>query len=103
MRKDDQVMVLAGKDRGKIGKVLAVYPEKDRALVENINRVKKHTRPNPAKGIAAGILEKEMPIHISNLQVICRECQKPTRVGFKRLEDGRKVRVCKKCAAIIDR
>ena len=99
IRKNDQVMVRAGKDRGKKGRVLSVVPGKNRVIVEGVNLIKRHTRPNPNKGIQGGILEREAPIQISNLKVICPECDKASRLGRRRLEDGRGVRVCKNCGA----
>jgi large subunit ribosomal protein L24 len=103
IKKEDQVLVTAGRDRGKTGKVLRVFPEKKRAVVENINFVYRHTRANPQRNIKGGKVEKESPIHLSNLKVICRECGKATRVGFTQLSDEKKVRVCKKCGGTIDR
>ncbi len=94
---------MAGKDQGKTGKVLRIFPAKNRAIVENINFLRRHTRPNPQKNIKGGIVEREAPIHLSNLKVICRECNKPTRIGFSVLADGSKVRACKKCGGTIDR
>jgi large subunit ribosomal protein L24 len=96
------VYVLAGKDRGKTGKVLKVYSDKDRAVVEGINNIQKHTRPNPQKNVKGGILPKEAPIHISNLMVVCKRCNKHARVGTSVTQDGRKVRVCKNCNELID-
>lgn len=101
IKKNDQVLVTAGKDRGARGKVLRVLPQKGRAIVERINLIKRHTRPNPQRGIQGGILETEAPIHMSNLMLICPECGKPSRTGRKRLEDGRTVRVCKSCDATV--
>jgi large subunit ribosomal protein L24 len=95
IRKDDRVMVTAGKDKGKIGKVLRVMPAKQSALVEKVNMIKRHTRPN-AKG-QGGIVEREAPIHVSNLAVLCTKCNEPARLGSARLEDGSRARVCKKC------
>ena len=103
IRKNDMVKVLAGKDRGKTGKVLKVLPARNRVVVENINFIKKHTRANPQRNIQGGVLEKELPIVASNLIVICPECSKPTRVGSRHLEDGKSVRVCKKCDGVIDK
>ena len=97
IRKDDKVMVITGKDAGKIGKVLKVLPKKDRVLVEKVNVAKRHVRPNPNKREPGGIVEKEMPIHVSNLMVVCSACGKPTRVGYRYTEDGKKIRFCKKC------
>jgi len=101
VKKNDQVLVIAGKDRGARGKVLRVLPAENRAIVERVNMIKRHTRPNPQKGIQGGILEREAPIHLSNLMVICPDCGKPSRTGSKRLEDGRGVRVCKSCEATL--
>lgn len=102
IRRNDNVQVTAGKDKGKTGKVLRVYPEKQRAVVEKINQIYEHVKPNPQKGIKGGIVQKEGPIHVSNLLVICPTCNKPARVGHVVLNDGKKVRVCKKCHANID-
>ena len=99
VKKNDQVLVTTGKDSGARGRVLRVLSEKGKAIVERVNMIKRHTRPNPNKGIQGGILEREAPIQVSNLMVICPECGKPSRLGRKRLEDGRGVRVCKKCSA----
>ena len=99
VKKNDQVLVTTGKDRGARGRVLRVLAADGKAIVERVNMIKRHTRPNPNKGIQGGILEREAPIQVSNLQVICPECGKPSRLGRKRLEDGRGVRVCKQCSA----
>ena len=99
IHKDDKVMVIAGKDEGKIGKVLKVLRKSDRVLVEKVNVAKRHVRPNPYKREPGGIVEKEMPIHVSNLMVVCSACGKPTRVGYRYTEDGKKIRFCKKCTA----
>jgi large subunit ribosomal protein L24 len=99
VKKNDQVLVTTGKDRGTRGKVLRVLASKGKAIVERVNMIKRHTRPNPNKGIQGGILEREAPIQVSNLKVICPECGKPSRLGRKRLDDGRGVRVCKQCDA----
>jgi large subunit ribosomal protein L24 len=96
IHKDDRVMVTVGKDKGKIGKILRVLRKKDRVLVEKVNMVKRHTRPNPYKQQAGGIVEKEMPVHISNVMIVCNACASPTRTGFRE-EGGKKVRFCKKC------
>ena len=101
VKKNDLVMVTTGKDKGKTGKVLRVYPEKQRAVVEKINQIYEHVKPNPQKGIKGGIVQKEGPIHVSNLLVICPTCNKPARVGHVVLNDGKKVRVCRKCGAEI--
>jgi large subunit ribosomal protein L24 len=96
VRKGDTVVVNAGKDRGKRGKVLRVYPGKGTALVERVNLLKKHTRPNPQKNIQGGILERESPIRMDNLQVICPSCGEAARTGSHRTAEGAK-RFCKKC------
>jgi large subunit ribosomal protein L24 len=101
VKRNDQVVVIAGKDRGARGRVLRVLPRAHKAVVERINLIKRHTRPNPQRGIQGGILEREGPIHISNLMVICPECGKPSRLGRTRLEDGRGARVCKRCGATL--
>ncbi len=103
IRRNDSVQVIAGKDRGKKGRVLRVLAEKNRLVVEGINFVKRHTRPNPGKGVKGGILEKEAPLHASNVQLVCPECSAPTRIGHKVLEDGRKVRICRKCEGVVDK
>ncbi len=103
LKKEDKVLVLAGKDRGKTGRVLRVIPGKGRALVEGVAFVKRHTRPNPSRNIKGGIVERESSLHVSNLKVICSECGAPTRIGHSVLEDGKKVRVCKKCKGILDK
>lgn len=101
IKKNDSVQVVAGKDKGKTGKVLRVIPKKDRAIVEKINMIKRHMKPNQQTR-QGGILEKEAPIHISNLMLICSKCTDPTRVGYKVLDGNRKVRYCKKCQEVID-
>jgi len=103
IKKNDQVKVVAGKDRGKLGKVLRLHLDKGRAIVEGINFHKKHTKANPAKGVQAGITQQESPIRLSNLMIICPECGKQTRVKHKSLEDGSKQRVCAKCGGSLDK
>ena len=103
VRKNDQVKVIAGKDRGKLGKVLRVQLAKDTAIVEGINFRKKHTKANPAKGVQAGITQQETPIHASNLMIVCPECGKQTRVKHHVLEDGSKTRVCAKCGGSLEK
>jgi large subunit ribosomal protein L24 len=100
--KTDSVMVLSGKSRGKTGKILKVFPDQNRAVVEGVNLIKRHQRPT--KDLPrGGIVEKEGSIHISNLKVICPKCNRPTRIGIKILEDQSKVRFCKHsdCGEII--
>jgi large subunit ribosomal protein L24 len=96
VKKDDKVKVLTGKDKGKIGKVLKVLRKKDRILVEKVNIIKRHTRPN-AKNRQGGILESEAPIPWSNVMLMCNKCMAPTRIRHKALEDGKKIRTCAKC------
>jgi large subunit ribosomal protein L24 len=103
IRRNDSVQVMAGKDRGKKGRVLRVIADKNRLIVEGVNFVKRHTRPNPGRGVKGGILEKEAPLHASNVQLVCPECSAPTRIGHKVLEDGRKVRICRKCEGVVDK
>lgn len=102
VKKNDEVYVLSGKDRGKTGKVLKVYPATNRAIVEGINFTQKHTRPNPQKNIKGGILPKEAPIHLSNLMVVCKRCSERSRVTFTVMPDGRKLRICKNCDELLD-
>ncbi len=101
VKRNDQVVVTAGKDRGARGKVLRVFPVAGTAVVERINMVKRHTRPNPQQGVQGGILEREAPIAVSNLQVICPNCGEPSRLGRTRLEDGGAARVCKNCDTVL--
>jgi large subunit ribosomal protein L24 len=101
IKKNDVVQVIAGKDKGKSGKVMRVIPKKDRVIVEKINMVKRHMKPNQQTR-QGGILEKEAPIAVSNLMLVCSKCTDPTRVGYRILDDDRKVRFCKKCGEVID-
>ena len=101
IKKGDQVVVLAGKDKGKQGAVLSVL-DGEKVVVENINMVKKHTKANPMKGEPGGILDKEMPMHISNVAILNPATGKADRVGFKTLEDGRKVRYFKSNGEVVD-
>lgn len=102
VKKDDLVMVIAGKEKGKSGKVLRVLPEESRVLVENLNVVKRHSRPSRTNA-EGGIIEKEAPIAASNVQLICQGCNAPARTGIRVLEDGTKARFCKKCNEIVDK
>jgi large subunit ribosomal protein L24 len=101
LRKGDQVVVISGKDKGRQGTVLKVM-DYDQVLVESINMVKKHTKPNPMKGVEGGIVEKEMPLHVSNVMLFNPVSNKGDRVGFKVLEDGRKVRYFKSNGEVVD-
>jgi large subunit ribosomal protein L24 len=102
VKKNDQVYVLSGKERGKIGKVLRVFRDKDRAIIEGLNFIQKHTRANPQRNIKGGILPKESSIHLSNLMVVCKRCNKRTRIAHTTMKDGRKVRVCRNCDELLD-
>ena len=102
IRKNDQVQVIAGRDKGKRGRVLQVIPEKNRLVVEGVGMIKRHTRPNPQKNVKGGIVEREAAIHASNVMLVCPETSVPTRVGAKFLGDGRKVRVARKSGATVD-
>jgi large subunit ribosomal protein L24 len=101
IKKSDKVIVLVGKERGKIGTVLKVDSEKERVIVEKVNIVKRHSRPSAQTG-KGGIIEKEAPLHISKVMIVCNKCTEPTRIGNRILEDGSKVRVCKKCGEPMD-
>lgn len=101
IKKDDKVKVIAGKDKGKIGKVLKVNRKKNRVLVENVNMVKRHARPS-AQNRQGGIVEGEAAIHWSNLMLMCGKCMSATRIKMQRLENGKKVRACSKCDEIVD-
>jgi large subunit ribosomal protein L24 len=101
IKKNDEVLVIRGKDKGARGKVLRVFPSTGTAIVERINMMKRHTRPNPQKNVQGGVLEKEAPIRLSNLKLICPESGKPTRVGRKRLDDGSAARVAKVSGATL--
>ncbi|MBB6062225.1 large subunit ribosomal protein L24 [Thermosipho japonicus] len=102
IRKGDTVMVLSGKDKGKTGEVVRVIPKEDKVIVRGVNVVKRHQRPN-AQMRQGGIIEKESPIYACKVALVCPSCGKATRVGFRFLEDGTKVRYCKKCGEVIDK
>jgi large subunit ribosomal protein L24 len=101
IRRNDTVLVITGKDKGKKGKVRFAYPKKERILVEGINFIKKHMRAT-GQVRQAGIIEQEATIQVSNVMLLCNKCNHPTRVGFHTLEDGRKVRICRSCSEVID-
>ena len=103
IRKNDQVIVRAGKDRGKQGRVLMVIAAKNRVVVEGVNVIKRHTRPNPQKNIKGGIVEREASIHASNVMLLDPETNKPTRVGHQTLSDGRRVRIGRRSGAVVDK
>ncbi|HVB86844.1 MAG TPA: 50S ribosomal protein L24 [Candidatus Dormibacteraeota bacterium] len=97
IRHGDTVKVMSGRSKGKTGKVLSVNPAKNTVTVERANIIKKHTRANPSKNVRGGILDKEGPIHVSNVMLVCPGCGKHTRAGHSKLPDGTKVRVCRRC------
>jgi len=101
IRKNDNVLVVAGKDKGKKGKVRFAYPKKNRVLVEGVNFIKMHSRAR-AQVRQAGIIEREATIDVSNVMLVCSRCNHPTRIGNRKLEDGRKARVCRSCGEVID-
>lgn len=101
IRKNDTVLVVSGKDRGKKGKVRLAYPKKERVLIEGVNFIKRHTRAM-RQVRQAGIIEREAAIHVSNVMLLCSKCNHPTRIGFRFLDDGRKVRICRVCNEVID-
>ena len=102
IRKNDNVLVITGKDRGKRGRVLRVSPENNRLIVEGVNMIKRHTRPNPNKQVQGGIVEREASLAASNVQLVCPECGKKTRIGH-RIDGDRKVRICRKCEGVVDK
>lgn len=101
IKKDDKVKIITGKDNGKIGRVLKVNKKKNRVIVENINMAKSHQKPN-MQNRQGGIVDKEAPIHLSNVMLMCGNCVSPVRVKIQQLEDGKRVRVCRKCEEQID-
>ena len=103
IRRNDTVAVNTGKDAGKRGRVLKVLPEKNRLIVEGVNFIKRHTKANPQRNVKGGVAEREAPLHASNVQLVCPECGKPTRIGRRLLGDGRKVRICRKCEGVVDK
>ncbi len=103
IKKNDLVVVITGRDKGKKGKVLKVLPEKNKVIVEKVNFIKEFVRANPQRNIQGGIMEKEAPIHVSNLMIFCSECNRGVRVRRKILEDGSKVRICHRCGTVLDK
>ena len=103
IRKNDQVIVRAGKDRGKKGRVLSVVPAKNRVIVEGVNLIKRHTRPNPQRNIKGGIVEREAAIHLSNVMLVDPDSNEPTRIGKQVLSDGTRVRISRKSGQAIDK
>jgi large subunit ribosomal protein L24 len=101
IRKDDTVKVIAGREKGKTGKILKILSKRDRAVVEKVNMIKRHQRPGSLSR-QGGIVEKEGPVHVANLMVVCGKCGDAARLGRKMLEDGKRVRFCKKCGEILE-
>jgi large subunit ribosomal protein L24 len=101
IRKNDSVMVIGGKERGKTGKVLRVLSDKDTVIIERLNIVKRHSKPRGPQQ-AGGIVEKEAPIHVSNVMFMCDKCNAPVRIGHKLLADGSKIRICRRCNEAVD-
>jgi len=102
IRKNDNVVITTGKDSGKKGRVLKVLPGKGRVVVEGVNIIKRHTKPNPQRNIKGGIVEREGTVHASNVQLVCPECGKMTRIGH-RVDGDRQVRICRKCEGVVDK
>lgn len=102
IKKNDKVKVLTGKDAGRQGKVIKIFTDKGRALVERVNMVKRHTKPGGKVGQQGGIIEKEAPLNLAKLMLVCPKCSKPTRIGKRLLDSGERVRFCKKCSEQID-
>jgi large subunit ribosomal protein L24 len=103
IRKNDSVIVIAGRDAGKRGRVLRVLPDKGRLVVEGVNFIKRHTRPDPRRNIKGGIVQREAALSASNVQLVCPECNAQTRIGRRLLDDGRRVRYCVKCKGVVDK
>lgn len=101
IKKGDTAVVLSGKNKGKSGRVLSVLPSKEKVVIQGLNIVKKHMKPSK-KYTQGGIIEKEAPIHVSNVMLVCPKCSKPTRIAAAVLDDGKKPRTCKKCKEVID-
>jgi large subunit ribosomal protein L24 len=101
IRKNDSVMIIAGRERGKTGKVLRVLPEKDALIIERVNLVKRHSKPRGPQQ-PGGIVEKEASIHASNIMIMCDKCNAPVRIGHKQLSDGKKIRICRRCGEALD-
>jgi large subunit ribosomal protein L24 len=103
VRKNDRVVVITGKDKGKKGRIIEVLPRKRKVIVEGVNVAKRHNKANTRRGVQGGILERESPINVSNVMVICPHCNVATRVGHQVLGDGTRSRACKKCGATIEK
>jgi large subunit ribosomal protein L24 len=103
IRKNDQVLVIAGRDRGKKGRVLSVNPEKSRVIVEGVGMIKRHTKPNPQKNVKGGIVEREGAIHASNVMLVDPDTAAPTRIGYTVSKDGTKTRISRKSGNVVDK
>jgi large subunit ribosomal protein L24 len=103
IKKNDNVLVIAGRDRGKRGRVMVVTPGKNGVIVEGVNLIKRHTKPNPQKNVKGGIVERETSMSAAKVQVVCPQCGAATRIGHQVLEDGKKVRICRKCKGVVDK
>jgi large subunit ribosomal protein L24 len=103
IRKGDNVRIIAGRDAGKTGRVLSINAKKNTVVVEHASIIKRHTRPNPGKNIKGGIVEKEGPVNVSNVLIVCSSCGKHTRIGHTVLPDGKKVRACRRCGTTLDK
>ena len=103
IKKNDTVEVLSGKDRGRRGRVIEVLPKVSRVRIEGVNRIKRHTKPNPQRNVKGGIVEREDPIHVSNVALIDPKTDKPTRVGSKLLADGTRIRIAKRSGMALDK
>jgi large subunit ribosomal protein L24 len=103
LRKGDRVQVITGKDKGKKGKILYALPDKSKVVVEGLNKAKRHIKPTPKNPQAGGIIEKELSIHVSNVMLVCPSCGQPTRLGHQRDKEGKRIRICKKCGANVDK
>ena len=101
IKKDDTVIMIAGDEKGKSGRVLSILPSTDRVLIESLNMIKRHMKPGK-KYSQGGIIEKEAPVHLAKVMLVCPKCSKPTRIGNKILENGKKIRSCKKCGEVIE-
>jgi large subunit ribosomal protein L24 len=103
IRKGDNVKIIAGRDAGKTGRVLSINAKKNTLVVEHASIIKRHTRPNPGKNIKGGIVEKEGPVNVSNVMIVCPSCGKHARIGHTTLPDGKKVRSCRRCDTTLDK
>ncbi len=101
IKKNDTVMLISGDEKGKSGRVLSILPSKDRILIESLNMIKRHMKPSK-KYSQGGIIEREAPVHLSKVMLVCPKCSKPTRIGNTMLENGKKIRSCKKCREVVE-